>query len=69
MAAIPDSGVGVMTRDEVAHALGISVRTLSDKVADGSLPLRPVPWSQYRTLYLRSDVERILSGQRHTEGA
>ena len=55
---------GVMTRDETALALGISTRTLMDKIKAGVLPLKPVVWSSYRTLFLRADVESVLSGQR-----
>lgn len=54
----------VMTRDEVARALRITPRTLSDKIKSGVLPLQPVTWSGYRMLFLRADVDRITTGQR-----
>lgn len=60
----PTHNAGVMTRAEVARALGISTRTLSDKIKAGVLPLQSVNWTDYRTLFLRVDVERLLSGQR-----
>ena len=57
---------GVLTMQEVAHLLGIAGRTLSDRLADPAFPLRPVNWSRKAKLFLRSDVDRVLSGQRRT---
>ena len=40
--------------------LGISARTLRRKRADGSLKLKPVPWSDYRQMFLVADVDKLL---------
>lgn len=58
---------GVMTMDEVAHAFGISRRTFQKRKTEGRLPIQPVDWSDREVLYLRSDVERVLSGQRRSK--
>lgn len=55
---------GVLTMQEVAHLFGIAGRTFRERLSDPAFPLRPVPWSHKAKLFLRSDVERILSGQR-----
>lgn len=64
MARIPDSEVGVLTQKEAAQMLGVSPRGLRLAIRQGTLPLQAVPWNRWKALYLRSDVERILSGQR-----
>ncbi len=58
--------VGVLTQREAARLLGVSPRGLRLAIRNGTLPLQAVPWNKWKALYLRSDVERILSGQRRT---
>lgn len=57
---------GVLTMQEVAHLLGIADRTLRERMTEGTFPLKPVSWSHKAKLFLRSDVDRVLSGQRRT---
>lgn len=54
----------VLSLNEVAALLRVKPRTVSDKIKAGVLPLQPVNWSKYRMLFLRVDVERLLSGQK-----
>lgn len=49
-----------VTLKELARRMQLHERTVALKVKRGEVRLRPVEWSQYRMLFLRRDVDRLL---------
>lgn len=49
----------VVTLREVARQLRLHERTVANKIKRHQIALTPVPWSNYRMLFLRRDVERL----------
>ena len=54
----------VVTLRELSHRMQMHERTVANKVKRGEIPLAPQPWSRYRMLFLRRDVDRLLGATR-----
>lgn len=57
----------LLTTEEVAEVLRVHIGTVTKWVRQGRLAAVTLPGGTYR--FHRADIERLLSGERHTDAA